>query len=203
MFQVSRPYLGFCPDPKHFIVNFEQNVVKFAGKWGKMYWKMQFLCKIFWQNKMLCRPTIPRFFQSWNLKHTYIYIYIFFFFFFFFFFGLRDTDLNKSPDFLLNPLRIYVCITRIIYMVCCNYTCTLYEQNMLYFNICRCISAWLIWACAVGLVFGVWNSTQHNHSATMSIMAMHFIGRSVCRCRIIKQIYIYPSISFSKKLAVV
>ena len=37
VFQVSRPYLGFCPDPKHFIVNCEQNVVKFAGKWGKMY----------------------------------------------------------------------------------------------------------------------------------------------------------------------
>ena len=37
VFQVSRPYLGFCPDPEHFIVNCEQNVVKFAGKWGKMY----------------------------------------------------------------------------------------------------------------------------------------------------------------------
>ena len=37
VFQVSRPYLGFCPDPKHFIVNWEQNVIKFAGKWGKMY----------------------------------------------------------------------------------------------------------------------------------------------------------------------
>ena len=35
-FQVSRPYLGFCPDPKYFIVNCEQNV-KFAGKRGKMY----------------------------------------------------------------------------------------------------------------------------------------------------------------------
>ena len=35
--QVSRPYLGFCPDPKHFIVNCERNVVKCAGKWGKMY----------------------------------------------------------------------------------------------------------------------------------------------------------------------
>ena len=32
VFQVSRPYLGFCPDPKHFIVNCEQNVVKFAEK---------------------------------------------------------------------------------------------------------------------------------------------------------------------------
>ena len=36
-FQVSQPYLGFCPDPKHFIVNCEQNVVKFAEKLGKMY----------------------------------------------------------------------------------------------------------------------------------------------------------------------
>ena len=34
VFQVSRPYLGFCPDLKHSIVNCEQNVVKFAGKWG-------------------------------------------------------------------------------------------------------------------------------------------------------------------------
>ena len=32
VFQVSRPYLGFCPDPKHFIVNYEQSVVKFAEK---------------------------------------------------------------------------------------------------------------------------------------------------------------------------
>ena len=37
VFQVSRLYLGFCPDPKHFIVNYEQNVVKFAEKWGKNY----------------------------------------------------------------------------------------------------------------------------------------------------------------------
>ena len=37
VFQVSRPYLGFCPDPKHFIVNFEEIVVKFAGKSGKIY----------------------------------------------------------------------------------------------------------------------------------------------------------------------
>ena len=38
-----------------------------------MYWKMQFLYKIFRQNKMLCQPTIPSFFQSWNLKHTCIF----------------------------------------------------------------------------------------------------------------------------------
>ena len=36
VFQVSRPYLGFCPDPKHFIVNCEQNIVKYAEKWWKM-----------------------------------------------------------------------------------------------------------------------------------------------------------------------
>ena len=37
VFQVSRPYLGFYPDLKHFIVNCEQNVVKFAGKWENIY----------------------------------------------------------------------------------------------------------------------------------------------------------------------
>ena len=26
----------FLPDPKHFIVNYEPNVVKFAEKWGEM-----------------------------------------------------------------------------------------------------------------------------------------------------------------------
>ena len=51
VFQVSQPYLGFRPDPKHFILNCEENVVKFAGKWGKICWKMQFLYKIFWTKK--------------------------------------------------------------------------------------------------------------------------------------------------------
>ena len=36
VFQVSRPYLGFRPDPKHFIVNYEQNTVKYAENWGEM-----------------------------------------------------------------------------------------------------------------------------------------------------------------------
>ena len=36
MFQVSWPNLGFFPDPKHFIVNCEQNIVKYAEKWGEM-----------------------------------------------------------------------------------------------------------------------------------------------------------------------
>ena len=90
VFQVSRPYLGFCPDPKHFIVNCEQNVVKFAWKWGKIYGKMQLLYKIFWQNKMLCRPTIPIFFraETWN---THI----------FFFFCLSATVQNWSFSFCM------------------------------------------------------------------------------------------------------
>ena len=37
VFLVSRPYLGFCSDPKHFIVNCKQNIVKFDEKWKKMY----------------------------------------------------------------------------------------------------------------------------------------------------------------------
>ena len=35
VFQVSQPYLGFCPDPKHFIVNCVQNIVKYAETWGE------------------------------------------------------------------------------------------------------------------------------------------------------------------------
>ena len=45
VFQVSRPYLGFCPDPKHFIVNCEQNVVKFAGNEQKCIEKCSFNIK--------------------------------------------------------------------------------------------------------------------------------------------------------------
>ena len=36
MFQVSRPYLGFCPDPKHFMMNFKENIVKYVEKQGEM-----------------------------------------------------------------------------------------------------------------------------------------------------------------------
>ena len=32
VFLVSRPYLGFCFDSKHFIVNCEQNIVKFFSE---------------------------------------------------------------------------------------------------------------------------------------------------------------------------
>ena len=68
----------FFPDSKHFIVNYEQNVVKYAGKWGKKYWKMQFLYKIFWQNKMLCGPTIPSFFraETWNIHIFFLALHV-------------------------------------------------------------------------------------------------------------------------------
>ena len=36
VFRVSQPYLGFCPDPEHFIVKFEENSVKNAEKSCKM-----------------------------------------------------------------------------------------------------------------------------------------------------------------------
>ena len=41
----------------------------------KIYWKMQFLYKIFWQNKILCRPTIPSFFsaETWNGTEVDLY----------------------------------------------------------------------------------------------------------------------------------
>ena len=42
-----RPYLGFCPDPEHFIVNCEQNIVKYADKMVENVVKMQFLYKYF------------------------------------------------------------------------------------------------------------------------------------------------------------
>ena len=34
--QISRLYLDFCPDPKHFNVNFEEDRVKYAEKRGKL-----------------------------------------------------------------------------------------------------------------------------------------------------------------------
>ena len=49
MFQVSRPYLGFCLDPKHFIVSCEQNVVKFTEKMGKNILKNQGFFWPFWE----------------------------------------------------------------------------------------------------------------------------------------------------------
>ena len=48
VFQVSQPYLCFCPDLKHFIVKCEQNIVKYLLKYWILKWKMQFLYKIFW-----------------------------------------------------------------------------------------------------------------------------------------------------------
>ena len=81
-FQVSRPNLDFCPDPKHFIVNCKQNVVKFAGKWGKMNWKMQFYIKYF--DKIKCYADRPYLVFSELKPETHIY----------FVFGLMKQDLR-------------------------------------------------------------------------------------------------------------
>ena len=32
---LPQPYLGFCLDPDHFIVKFEQTLVGYAEKWQK------------------------------------------------------------------------------------------------------------------------------------------------------------------------
>ena len=92
VFQVSRPYLGFCPDPKHLIVNCEQTVVKFAGKWSKMNKKKKkkkkcnFYIKYF--DKIKCyadRPYLVFFrAETWN---THIY-----------FFGLIKGLLRKMQN---------------------------------------------------------------------------------------------------------
>ena len=39
-----------------------------------MYWKMQFLYKIFWQNKMLCRPSFFRA-ETWNTHIIFFWPY--------------------------------------------------------------------------------------------------------------------------------
>ena len=46
-FQVSQPYLGFCPDPKHFIVNFGENTVKMLKNQGKYSEKYNIYTKYF------------------------------------------------------------------------------------------------------------------------------------------------------------
>ena len=81
VFQVSQPYLGFYPDPNHYIVNCEQNV-KFPNKWGKMYWKMQFLC-IKYFDKIKCYADRPYLVSSELKPETHI--------FFFFFLALART----------------------------------------------------------------------------------------------------------------
>ena len=48
VFQISQPYLGFCSDPKHFIVKYEQNIVRYAEKKVENVVKNEFLYKIFW-----------------------------------------------------------------------------------------------------------------------------------------------------------
>ena len=43
--KVSRPYLVLCPDPKHFIVNCEQNAVKLRKNGEKYIEKYNFHVK--------------------------------------------------------------------------------------------------------------------------------------------------------------
>ena len=50
-FQVSRTYLGFCSDPKYFIVQYEQNVVRYVEKLGEIWLKTQYTYKILEINK--------------------------------------------------------------------------------------------------------------------------------------------------------
>ena len=46
-FRFPRPYQGFCPDRKHFIVNFEKNKVKNQGKFNeKCSIYIKYFCKI-------------------------------------------------------------------------------------------------------------------------------------------------------------
>ena len=53
----------FLPDPKDFIVNSEENIVKYAEKGGGGGGDVV--------KKAISIPYL--FFQSWNLQHTYIF----------------------------------------------------------------------------------------------------------------------------------
>ena len=48
LFHVSQLYLGFCPHPKHFIVQYLQNIVKYGGGGGGggIWLKTQYTYKI-------------------------------------------------------------------------------------------------------------------------------------------------------------
>ena len=68
-FRIPRPYIhvGFCPDPKYFIVNYEQNVVKLLKNGGKCIEKCNFYMKYF--DKIKCyadRPYLVFFFRAEN-----------------------------------------------------------------------------------------------------------------------------------------
>ena len=69
VFQVSQSYLGFCPNPKHFIVNFEENTVKMLKNQVKYSEKCNIYIKYFC--KIKCYADRPYLVFS-ELKHTYI-----------------------------------------------------------------------------------------------------------------------------------
>ena len=74
VFQVSRSYLGFCIDPKHFIVNCEQNFVKFAGNGEKCIEKCNFYIKYF--DKIKFYTDRPYLVFSELKPETYIHFYL-------------------------------------------------------------------------------------------------------------------------------
>ena len=69
----SQPYLGFCTDPKHFIVNCEENVVKLLEKGGKCIAKCNFYIK--YVDKIKCYADRPYLVFSELKPETHIYIY--------------------------------------------------------------------------------------------------------------------------------
>ena len=80
VFQVSRPYIDFCLDSKHFIVKILSNTLKMGEISIIPY-------KIFWWNKMIMPTDHTQIFQSWN---THI-----------FFFGLKRTALTGESNSVL------------------------------------------------------------------------------------------------------
>ena len=57
VFQVSRPYLGFCPDPKYFILKREHNLLNVLENGGKCCEKCSFYIKYF--DKIKCYADRP------------------------------------------------------------------------------------------------------------------------------------------------
>ena len=81
VFQVSWPNLGFCPDPKHFIVNCEQILSNLLENGGKCIEKCNFYVKYF--DKIKCyadrpylvfselKPEIQYIYFVWALSHRF------------------------------------------------------------------------------------------------------------------------------------
>ena len=72
-----RPYLDVCPDPKTFYCELWAKCCQICGKKnaGKCIEKCSFYIKYFDKIKYYADRPYLVFFQSWNLKHTYIFIW--------------------------------------------------------------------------------------------------------------------------------